>query len=279
MGFRTLVIGTAATAALVLAGTASADDHRRGHNSRGWDSGHYSGSYNSHRGHRGRSYHRRHHNNNDDTAALLIGGAILGLVVGAALSNKSSSSAPSYSYSAPPPPSYGYQSQPSYGYAPQAAPAYSNASQGCGGGGGRIVSGALVGGLVGGLLGSGVSGHGAREEGTAVGAVLGSAIGGAIASDRSKCNTSGYAQNAGGYYQTSGYTYEQPAAAPAYEPPYSYEQELYGGPGTTPSTYSGPAAEECERSWRVTTLPDGTEMREPVDVCREANYGGWTVRE
>jgi len=164
----------------------------------------------------------------------------------------------------------------------QAAPGYSYASQGCGApSSGRTASGAIVGGLVGGLLGSSVSGHGAREEGTAVGVVVGSLIGGAVANDRSKCGPSASAQGPGGYYQASGYTYEEAGAAPGYdyEQPYSYEQELYGGPESTPSTYTGPAAEECQSSWRVTTLPDGTEIREPVDVCREANYGGWTVRE
>lgn len=284
---RTLAFGTAALAALAFSGAASADDHRRD----GWNRGHHDGGY-RHGGydHR-RGHHGRRHDDDGDDAALLIGGAILGLVVGAALADDGPDRAPTYTY-ADPSYGYGYEPAPSYGYAPQAAPRASYASSPCSNvRGGRTATGAVVGGLVGGLLGNGVAASKNREEGTAVGAVVGSVIGGSIGNSSTQCNDA-YAQPAG-YYQTSGYVYEPQvyggagASAPSYGSSYGQDygqgygqsDELLGAPGGSESTYNGPAAEECERSWRVTTFPDGREVREPVYICREAYYGDWEVRE
>jgi hypothetical protein len=131
-----------------------------------------------------------------------------------------------------------------------------------------------------------VAADGAREEGTAVGAVAGSLLGGSIGHSTASCAESA------GYYQTGGAPYyggplgSAPPAypAPSYpsspdygaEPSYRYEDELYGGPELKGG--SGPAAEECQRVMRVTELPDGREIHEPITVCREAHYGEWNVQ-
>jgi hypothetical protein len=298
MAYR--LLAGAAVSALLLAGTANADDWHRGYgrgHDRGWDND----------WDRGHGY--RHHDDDGEEAALLIGGALLGLVVGSALADSDGGSSYSYgSYGGYSSPSYGYgydsygygqpsygYSQPTYGYGGYApapytpAPTYSYATPSYGAaptyvGGtncsqartGRTATGAVVGAVVGGLLGSGVSGNGAREEGTAVGAVTGALLGGSIGNSTAKCDQ-------GGYYQTGGLVggpLGQPAPAypsyPSQPEYYPYEDELYGGPGYESS---GPAAEECERVMQVTQLPDGREIHEPVTVCRQAYYGDWNVED
>lgn len=279
MAYRLLMGATAAAA--LIAGTATADDNW-GRHGRGWDSGW--------RGH-GARHHYRHHDDNDD-AALLIGGAIVGLAIGSILSESNSRSSsyssyaePSYAYDygyAQPAPSYGYV-EPSYSYATPAPQATYAAATPCRQvRSGRTATGAIIGGVVGGLLGNGVAADKNRDEGTAVGAALGSVIGGSIGNQSADCAAAAPA----GYYQT-GYSPDPAYSSGPYsgglesypsEPSSSWENELYGGPEDS-SSYSGPAAEECQSVMRVTALPDGREIHEPVEVCREAYYGDWDVRD
>ncbi len=282
------LLAVAAASAFLVAGTATADDdgwRRRGHDrwdrgwSHDWDHGHGHG-------------HRRHHDDDDD-AALLIGGAILGLVVGAALADDGDRGSsynygyapdygydygytygqPDYGYSSP---SHGYTPAPTYNYSTAPSATYAASTPCAQVRSGRTATGAVIGGVVGGLLGNGVAADKNREEGTAVGAALGSVIGGSLARSSADCASSA------GYYQT-GYAPPAPAypSQPSYgysEPSYSYEDELYGGP-SAPGSSSGPAAEECERVMRVTALPDGREIHEPVTVCRQAHFGDWSVQD
>ena len=63
---------------------------------------------------------------------------------------------------------------------------------------------------------------------------------------------------------------------------YRYDEPLAGAPGRP---YTGQyrndefAGRECAGAKQITRLPDGTEIHKPVEACREAYYGGWTVRD
>ncbi|MGD2132102.1 MAG: glycine zipper 2TM domain-containing protein [Maricaulaceae bacterium] len=192
---------------------------------------------------------------------------------------------------ADPGPSYGY-APPSYGYgAPSGGVTYVNETQYAGAGcqqvrSGRTASGAVIGGIIGGLMGNGIAADGNRDEGTAVGAVLGSVVGGSIGSSSADC-ASAPAQVYQSTYPSAPAPYYG-GGAPAQQYPYQSEPELYGGPDYEyrdygyeepyEDSYSGPAARECERVMRVTPLPDGREIHEPVEVCREAYYGDWSTK-
>jgi hypothetical protein len=39
------------------------------------------------------------------------------------------------------------------------------------------------------------------------------------------------------------------------------------------------AGRDCDRATQITRLPDGTEIRRPVEACRDAYYGDWRVRD
>ncbi len=309
MAYR-LLAGVAASA-LLLGSAASGDDW--GRNNRGWDRGYDRHHHNRHRDNDGDDAALL----GGGAILGLVVGSALADGGGSSRSTYSygysqpsygygsnnygydyTYSQPNYGYSQP---SYGY-AQPSYGYAPpayQPAPAYNYAPpvqtyaaapKACPEvRSGRTATGAVIGGVLGGLLGSGVAANGAREEGTAVGALVGAGLGGSIGHSTSNCN------NSAGYYQ-AGYTPPPgviggPLGAPSYPsqgyPPqqgYGYENDLYGGPGYEPGydDYTGSsgayAGEECERTTRITRMPDGSEINEPVTVCRQANYDGWSVQ-
>jgi hypothetical protein len=183
--------------------------------------------------------------------------------------------------------------------------------------GDRQVAGAVVGGLLGGAIGNGVASRGTRDEGTALGALLGAAIGSAVSGDTVNCdygqtqNTYGqaYGQNYG-YTQNYGYANQQPAAVPyawrnrghdsygtqTYGTPVygsqSYGYQGYGNQGYDRGGYdsygtryasntygsgSSYGQQQCETVYRVTLLPDGRELREPVQACREPVYTDWRV--
>jgi hypothetical protein len=159
---------------------------------------------------------------------------------------------------------------------------------------GRQAAGAVIGGVLGGLLGAGVAADNAQDEGAALGAVLG-AVAGASAGGRSvDCgvplphsgvSTVGYGSTSygSGAYGHSGSGYSGAG---------QYGQGHYGSRGYSPApVYSGHggydpryqdgygdrAATQCETVYRITRLPDGREIREPVEACREAYYGDWDV--
>lgn len=161
--------------------------------------------------------------------------------------------------------------------------------------GGRQAAGALVGGIIGGLIGNGVAADNASDSGTAVGAVLGAVAGGAIAGNSVECSYDDHADRGGyGYasYPSQDYRSHRRAAPYRTSGGYGYgddrgyrpirDEDLYGDPayggGYTSSRSSSPAARECETVYRITKLPDGKEIHEPVEACREAYYGDWGVR-
>lgn len=61
-------------------------------------------------------------------------------------------------------------------------------------------------------------------------------------------------------------------------PDYS-NSHLAGGPA---GSYNGDydfAGRECAGAKQITKLPDGTEIHRPVEACREAYYGEWSVED
>lgn len=155
------------------------------------------------------------------------------------------------------------------------------------------IGGAIVGGILGGVLGSNAASSGHRHDGTAVGAVLGGLIG-AGAGGNVRCgpppgpnygfsSQSGYNQNPNygdRHYGDAGY------GAPRYgEDPYldgslrqgGYRPDLYPSDRRAYSRDDRFAGADCRESIQVTRLPDGSEIRRPVEVCRDAYYGEWQV--
>ncbi len=147
------------------------------------------------------------------------------------------------------------------------------------------VGGALLGGILGGVLGSNVAAHGHRGDGTAVGAVLGGMVGSAAGRDGTSC---AYPDGPPG----PGYA-GPPAYGPNpadYPPPGAYSEPRYDDrphhrrsdrdlyPSDTGSYNDDYAGRDCSQATQITRLPDGTEIRRPVEACRDAYYGDWQVR-
>lgn len=161
--------------------------------------------------------------------------------------------------------------------------------------------GTAVGAVLGGMVGSGIGGGSTRCAPPPSG--YGNGYGG-----------SGYPSGYGGYndnpnyggpyydgYGGGGYSPSPYGAAPvdAYPydpgaPQYRYGQDTYGGSGVRShdsdryrldpdrrGAYSQGddyAGTDCSEATQVTRLPDGTEVHRPVEVCRDARYGDWRIK-
>jgi hypothetical protein len=156
------------------------------------------------------------------------------------------------------------------------------------------VGGAIVGGIIGGILGSNVAASGHRHDGTAVGAVVGGLIGAGAGgnvrcSPQSQGYNSGYGAGpgynpnpsyGGQYYGDAGYGYQRHG-----EDPYldgrvrheGYRPDLYSTDRRAHNRGDVFAGAECTESIQITRLPDGSQIRRPVEVCRDAYYGEWQV--
>ncbi len=155
------------------------------------------------------------------------------------------------------------------------------------------VGGMILGGILGGVLGSNVAASGHRHDGTAVGAVLGGMVGSGIGRGSVNCGPPpGYSS---GYGPGSSYGYG-PAPTNTYPADPGYSPYGYGGNGRyndrdipPPRLYPGDnqaytygddyAGRDCSNAIQITRLPDGTEIRRPVEACRDAYYGDWRVRD
>lgn len=161
------------------------------------------------------------------------------------------------------------------------------------------VGGAIVGGILGGILGSNVAASGHRHDGTAVGAVLGGMIG-AGAGGNVRCSSPPQGYN-NGYGAGSGYNPNpnyggqhygnQPYGGSGYgdqrygDDPYldggvrhnEYGPDLYPADRRAYNRRDEFAGADCTESIQVTRLPDGSQIRRPVQVCRDAYYGEWQV--
>jgi hypothetical protein len=176
--------------------------------------------------------------------------------------------------------------------------------------GGNQAAGLVLGGILGGVLGSNVAASGHRHDGTAVGAVLGGLVGSEIGRNSTDCNPT-YHGPVQGYgpapYTPSPYAYGgYPSTyrpAPGYAPPAGqgyYPEPEYGygsaydrdfrsrGEGSdrlyhyesrdyrSNDDYAG---RDCTEVTQITRLPDGAEIRRPVEACRNAYYGDWHVED
>jgi len=166
------------------------------------------------------------------------------------------------------------------------------------------IGGAIVGGILGGVLGSNVAAKGHKHDGTALGAVVGGMIG-AGAGGNIRCESAPRPGYNYGYGPGSEYN-PNPNYGGRYYDPQPYDNSGYGYSSgryvDDPSRYgalrhedSGSdlaryghrsykhnddfAGSDCTESMQVTRLPDGSEIRRPVEVCRDAYYGEWQVIE
>ena len=168
------------------------------------------------------------------------------------------------------------------------------------------VGGAILGGLIGGVLGSNVAASGHRGDGTAVGAVIGGLVGQGIGKDPTRCapppprTVSGYGYEPGSTYNPNpaygGSRYNDYGynSAPAGVYPYDsgadiryrdnspqdrYRPDLYPSGRSTYSEDDDFAGSDCSEATQVTRLPNGSEIHRPVEVCRDAYYGDWRVKD
>jgi hypothetical protein len=157
------------------------------------------------------------------------------------------------------------------------------------------VGGAIVGGILGGILGSNVAASGHRHDGTAVGAVVGGLLG-AGAGGNVRCAPPPQGYNNYGYGAGSDYNRNPNYGGQHYgdagygdrrygDDPYldgdmrhnGYRPDLYRDERRAYMRDSDFAGADCTESIQVTRLPDGSQIRRPVEVCRDAHYGEWRV--
>jgi hypothetical protein len=160
-------------------------------------------------------------------------------------------------------------------------------------------AGAVLGAVIGGVLGSNIAGRGHRGDGTAVGAGLG-ALTGAAAGSSTNCAPPPppprYGYGAEPYpANATPYPNDDLAGAPgSYADDYPPDQgvydnrdsarmrhrhtRVYAGEADTYKYQDDYAGRDCTTVSQVTRLPDGSSVRKPVEVCREARYGGWEVQ-
>jgi hypothetical protein len=84
-----------------------------------------------------------------------------------------------------------------------------------------------------------------------------------------------------GYYPDAGYGQDDDYRDDSYGRGKSKRRskDLYGD-GTRDYRYNdGYAGRDCDTATQITRLPDGTEIRRPVEACRDAYYGDWRVRD
>ena len=160
-------------------------------------------------------------------------------------------------------------------------------------------AGAVLGAVIGGVLGSNIAGRGHRGDGTAVGAGLG-ALTGAAAGGSTTCapppprygyGATPYPANAEPYPDDNGALAGAPQSSPDDYPPDAsvYDNRssarmrhrharVYAGDADTYRYQDEYAGRDCTTVSQVTKLPDGSSIQKPVEVCREARYGGWEVQ-
>jgi hypothetical protein len=177
------------------------------------------------------------------------------------------------------------------------------------------VGGMILGGILGGVLGSQVAASGHRSDGSAVGAVLGGIVGSGVGKSSVNCgppvryapgstynpnpNYGGPAYNDYGYSPygnqgspyspapVGGYPGSQGYSAPRYgdddwystdrRPQRGRDDYLYGDGGRDIARSGDFAGEVCDEAVQVTKLPDGSEVRRPIEVCRDTYYGDWKI--
>lgn len=181
--------------------------------------------------------------------------------------------------------------------------------------GNNQAAGLVLGGILGGVLGSNVAASGHRDNGTALGAVLGGVVGSEIGRQSTRCDTTYYGPNSSyssapypqgypqnydpgypsaysrapapnynpgadyGYYPERGYENDYRYDDRDHSPHYERGKAVYGKGNYSYRSNDDYAGRDCEDAVQITRLPDGTEIRRPVEACRDAYYGGWKVRD
>jgi hypothetical protein len=155
-------------------------------------------------------------------------------------------------------------------------------------------AGAVLGAVIGGVLGSNIAAHGHRGDGTALGAGLGALAGGA-AGNSTNCapppppryGAAPYPANAAPYPDElagapGSYADDYPPDADVYDRGSARlrhrHDRVYAGGADTYKYQDDYAGRDCTTVSQVTKLPDGSSIRKPVEVCREAHYGNWEVQ-
>ena len=177
--------------------------------------------------------------------------------------------------------------------------------------------GAVLGAILGGVLGSNVAGRGHRGDGTALGAVLGGVVGSEVGRGATPCGVpygrqpdypvSSYpaTQYPGGAYPPAPPGTYSPYQSGSYPPPppadYGYYPEdqygddsryepeydrggkhrdgVYGRGNQSYNRNDDYAGRDCDTATQITRLPDGSEIRRPVEACRNMRYGDWHLRD
>lgn len=160
--------------------------------------------------------------------------------------------------------------------------------------------GTAVGAVLGGLVGSGI-GKDSVNCGPNVRYAPGSTVNPNPNYGGPGYNQHGYRDNGygGAPYGQPGYSYGSAPvtsypASPGYSPPRygdddwyrddssprrSRQDDLYGRDDRAYKRSGDYAGEDCSEAVQITKLPDGSEIRRPIAVCRDAYYGDWQVRD
>jgi hypothetical protein len=200
---------------------------------------------------------------------------------------------------------------------PAAAQGYRNNDINCRERSENRAGGAVLGAILGGVLGSNVAAGGHRGDGTALGAVLGGVVGSEVGRSSTPCGPRYGAQGnypvnsypatqypGAGYpppppgtyspYQNGGYAPPPPADYgyypedqygddSRYEPEYDRggkdHRGVYGKGNRSYNQNGDYAGRDCDTATQITRLPDGSEIRRPVEACRNLRYGDWHVRD
>jgi hypothetical protein len=148
--------------------------------------------------------------------------------------------------------------------------------------------GAVIGGLIGGVAGNKIASRQSRDEGAVLGAVVGAIAGSQIAKSKADCDRRDDRYNYvtdrdydDRYYRDRAYTDEyyrgDEYRGETYGRNADWGGELAGGPD---GPYNPGYRDErfCTTAISVTRLPDGREIRRPVETCRSGGYGDWDDR-
>lgn len=137
----------------------------------------------------------------------------------------------------------------------------------------NTITGAVLGGIAGGVIGNEVAARGVRTEGRVLGALVGAVTGSQIGRQNVDCDPVRYGPDR--VYQT-GYR----DGAYRYDTSNDWRHDdLYGGRNDNSEVGHSPEnMQDCQTVMRITTLPDGREIHEPVLACRDMQYGPWSVR-
>ena len=160
-------------------------------------------------------------------------------------------------------------------------------------------SGTAVGAVLGGLVGSGI-GKDSVNCGPPVRYAPGSTINPNPNYGGPNYNQQGYGDYGyGSPYGQPGYGYS-PApvtsypTSPGYSPPRYADDDwyrddrsprrrpnddLYGRDGRAYKRSDDYAGRDCSEAVQITRLPDGSEVHRPIEVCRDAYYGDWQIKD